>query len=164
MAASYYHQLYLRLSLLTTTMRSSSLLPTTWQDSPRYIEIGRLWESRRVRLVSFALAAVCFILILSAYTGPTRHTFSSPGPHWPPPEFDADHRPPPLNPWPVDHRPPPQAPVDPVWRDRAEQVKAAFVRGYSAYERVAYPHDELRPLTDKSKDPCVFRMHSFYPH
>ncbi|KAG7093958.1 hypothetical protein E1B28_007591 [Marasmius oreades] len=34
-----------------------------------------------------------------------------------------------------------------VWEDRAEQVKSAFLFSYHAYERLAMPHDELRPVT-----------------
>lgn len=39
-----------------------------------------------------------------------------------------------------------------VWDNRARRVKAAFVSGYKAYEELAYPHDELLPKTNSSKD------------
>ena len=34
-----------------------------------------------------------------------------------------------------------------VWEERAEQVKEAFLFAYHAYERLAMPHDELRPVS-----------------
>ena len=44
--------------------------------------------------------------------------------------------------------------VDPlVWEERASRVRAAFVSTYKAYEESAYPHDELLPKTNSSKDP-----------
>ncbi|PCH44101.1 glycoside hydrolase family 47 protein [Wolfiporia cocos MD-104 SS10] len=39
-----------------------------------------------------------------------------------------------------------------VWKARAEQVKQAFRHAYGGYERHAIPHDELRPLTNLTKD------------
>lgn len=40
-----------------------------------------------------------------------------------------------------------------VWDERARRVRAAFVSAYKAYEESAYPHDELLPKTNSSKDP-----------
>ncbi|KAH7930222.1 glycoside hydrolase family 47 protein [Leucogyrophana mollusca] len=37
-----------------------------------------------------------------------------------------------------------------VWSDRALQVKNAFLHAYHGYERYAFPHDELKPLTNES--------------
>ncbi|KAH9839937.1 glycoside hydrolase [Rhodofomes roseus] len=39
-----------------------------------------------------------------------------------------------------------------VWKQRAEAVKNAFRHAYNGYERHAKPHDELRPLTNGTKD------------
>ncbi|TCD63846.1 hypothetical protein EIP91_004888 [Steccherinum ochraceum] len=38
------------------------------------------------------------------------------------------------------------------WVTRAEKVKEAFIHAYGAYERHAFPHDELFPLTNQSRD------------
>ncbi|TCD63845.1 hypothetical protein EIP91_004887 [Steccherinum ochraceum] len=38
------------------------------------------------------------------------------------------------------------------WAERAEDVKRAFVHAYGAYEKYAFPRDELFPLTNKSRD------------
>lgn len=38
------------------------------------------------------------------------------------------------------------------WRNRAEQVKAAFVHAYHGYEKHAWKWDELRPMTDKGQN------------
>ena len=134
-------------SSTTTTMRSPSLLPMTWQlngdgSSSRFntSEVRRLWDSRRVRLFLLAAAAVCVLLFF--LSGPNTPPPRPPHSNLPSSDFEYSHLP----------RPPSQAPDDPVWYERAEKVKAAFVRGYSAYERIAYPHDELRPLTNGTKD------------
>lgn len=39
-----------------------------------------------------------------------------------------------------------------VWADRAIQVKSAFLHAYHGYERHAFPHDELQPVSNKSID------------
>lgn len=39
-----------------------------------------------------------------------------------------------------------------VWKQRAEAVKNAFRHAYGGYERHAKPHDELKPLTNGTKD------------
>ncbi|KAG9026518.1 hypothetical protein FRB95_008744 [Tulasnella sp. JGI-2019a] len=39
-----------------------------------------------------------------------------------------------------------------LWSNRAAEVKAAFSYAYHDYERFAFPHDELEPLTSTSKD------------
>jgi hypothetical protein len=47
----------------------------------------------------------------------------------------------------------PVAPTPPeTWTERAEQVKDAFRHAYSGYERLAYPHDELKPLSELTED------------
>ncbi|KAG9312816.1 glycoside hydrolase family 47 protein [Chiua virens] len=45
---------------------------------------------------------------------------------------------------------PPESPE--IWADRAAQVKAAFLHAYHGYERHAFPHDELRPISNRSID------------
>ncbi|KAI0734035.1 glycoside hydrolase [Fomitopsis betulina] len=39
-----------------------------------------------------------------------------------------------------------------AWKQRAEAVKDAFRHAYAGYERHAKPHDELKPLTNGTKD------------
>jgi mannosyl-oligosaccharide alpha-1,2-mannosidase len=39
-----------------------------------------------------------------------------------------------------------------VSRNRAKQVKSAFVHAYHSYEQYAAPHDELRPGTKMGSD------------
>ncbi|KAH9951163.1 glycoside hydrolase [Amylocystis lapponica] len=39
-----------------------------------------------------------------------------------------------------------------LWNSRAEQVKQAFLHAYHGYETHAFPHDELRPLSNMSVD------------
>ncbi|KAI9573957.1 glycoside hydrolase family 47 protein [Boletus coccyginus] len=45
---------------------------------------------------------------------------------------------------------PPESPE--IWADRAAQVRNAFSHAYHGYERYAFPHDELRPLSNRSID------------
>jgi hypothetical protein len=45
---------------------------------------------------------------------------------------------------------PPETPE--IWADRAAQVKNAFLHAYHGYERHAFPHDELRPISNRSID------------
>ncbi|KAH0836527.1 glycoside hydrolase family 47 protein [Lanmaoa asiatica] len=45
---------------------------------------------------------------------------------------------------------PPETPE--IWADRAAQVKNAFVHAYHGYEHHAFPHDELRPISNTSVD------------
>lgn len=45
---------------------------------------------------------------------------------------------------------PPDTPE--IWADRATQVKKAFLHAYHGYERHAFPHDELRPLSNRTID------------
>ena len=39
-----------------------------------------------------------------------------------------------------------------IWTERAAHVKDAFRHAYHGYERHAFPHDELLPLTNGSID------------
>ncbi|KAF9218511.1 glycoside hydrolase family 47 protein [Gyrodon lividus] len=43
---------------------------------------------------------------------------------------------------------PPETPE--TWAERAVQVKSAFLHAYHGYERLAFPHDELRPVSNTS--------------
>lgn len=172
-------------------MRSPSMLPTHLrQDSQPLNEFRRLWGSRRARLVSFAFAAVCCILILSATSGRRLRPFPSadwPSAHDPDiAEIERPPGPPPAAP-PTQHVPPsdpklapatiisdpppfPTLPVPPVpsdpnlWRQRAEQVKGAFVRSYGVYEQTAFPHDELRPVSGGTKDKSVANAVFQFPY
>jgi mannosyl-oligosaccharide alpha-1,2-mannosidase len=38
------------------------------------------------------------------------------------------------------------------WRNRAQQVKAAFVHAYHGYEKHSWKWDELKPLTNTSQN------------
>jgi hypothetical protein len=39
-----------------------------------------------------------------------------------------------------------------TWADRARRVRSAFLHAYEAYERAAFPHDELKPLSNSWVD------------
>ncbi|KAG9312664.1 glycoside hydrolase family 47 protein [Chiua virens] len=39
-----------------------------------------------------------------------------------------------------------------IWAERAAQVKDAFRHAYNGYEKLAFPHDELLPLSNESID------------
>lgn len=45
-----------------------------------------------------------------------------------------------------------------VWEARAEEVKDAFRHAYHSYEEIAFPHDELKPLSNGSVDKYVRRL------
>ena len=45
---------------------------------------------------------------------------------------------------------PPETPE--IWAQRAAQVKEAFQHAYRGYERYAFPHDELLPVSNGSTD------------
>lgn len=45
---------------------------------------------------------------------------------------------------------PPETPE--IWADRAARVKKAFIHAYHGYERHAFPHDELCPVSNTSID------------
>jgi mannosyl-oligosaccharide alpha-1,2-mannosidase len=42
-----------------------------------------------------------------------------------------------------------------LWAERANAVRGAFLHAYHGYELYGLPHDELRPLSNRSKDMCV---------
>jgi hypothetical protein len=44
------------------------------------------------------------------------------------------------------------------WNIRAEHVKNAFVHSYKGYEQHAWGSDELKPLTNRSRNKCVTRV------
>jgi hypothetical protein len=39
-----------------------------------------------------------------------------------------------------------------AWADRARRVRSAFLHAYEAYEQAAFPHDELKPLSNSWVD------------
>jgi hypothetical protein len=41
------------------------------------------------------------------------------------------------------------------WPHRAKRVRHAFLHAYGAYEKFAFPHDELKPLSRSWDDKCV---------
>lgn len=45
------------------------------------------------------------------------------------------------------------------WKNRAEQVKAAFVYAYHGYEEYAWGFDELKPMTNTSTNKCGLVSH-----
>ncbi|KAI0688251.1 glycoside hydrolase family 47 protein [Cytidiella melzeri] len=47
------------------------------------------------------------------------------------------------------------SPEPDVWQERAEATRSAFRFAYTAYEETAYPHDELKPLSNRFQDKCV---------
>lgn len=89
----------------------------------------RGFSSRRV-LVAIAFS---FALCILYYTH-LRNTQSDPLPELIP-EEDVVF-------WPTE---PPE-----IWAERAVQVKNAFLHAYHGYERYAFPHDELTPLSNAS--------------
>ena len=136
-------------------MNSYSLLPTS-SGGPQLYASGWInglrnrWSSSSsaARLYSAIAVAICFVLLLFPLIS------SPPGSVYPdgqpPKDFDIHRGSGRLPPG-----PPSYALDEPIWQERAEQVKEAFIRGFSAYERIAYPHDELRPLTNGTKDEYV---------
>ena len=109
-------------------MRTSSVLPTPFDRvSYRHSTFWLFFKSRLARYALLALIAVCLI------------TIAPPGKESSFSDFQSTF------------------PTDSLlqvteWNERAALVKAAFVRVYGAYERRAYPHDELLPVTDKPRD------------
>ncbi|KAI0955388.1 hypothetical protein AcW1_006986 [Taiwanofungus camphoratus] len=92
------------------------------------------FPTRRVSGRYLALAAAAVLVVLMLYYT-ALHQHSAPleqwiGPHWS--EYNETS--------------------SDVWNSRAEQVKRAFVHAYHGYEVYAAPHDELLPLSNKSKD------------
>jgi hypothetical protein len=59
-----------------------------------------------------------------------------------------------------EHSLPPMPEPEPVvepspWPARAQLVKEAFLHGYMAYDQVAFPMDEYRPITERGVNKCV---------
>jgi hypothetical protein len=48
---------------------------------------------------------------------------------------------------------PPPRPAS--WKSAAEEVKQEFMHAWSAYDRIASPHDELRPLSHGHINKCA---------
>ncbi|KAG6374849.1 glycoside hydrolase family 47 protein [Boletus reticuloceps] len=79
---------------------------------------------------------VAFVLAFSAVLWTIHHTYSKVTEAFSPQEH--------VSFW------PPDSPE--IWADRAAQVKNAFLHAYHGYERYAFPHDELRPISNTSID------------
>ena len=96
-----------------------------------------LWQRRRVVFSIFGVTVVALFLLVS------------------PPDFDIRGSILP-RPW-RSHAPFGEtadlsmSPVgDEVWAERAEAVKRAFIHAYEPYESVAFPSDELLPISNRS--------------
>jgi hypothetical protein len=61
----------------------------------------------------------------------------------------------------LDDLPPPPTPPPPgagsLWPTRAKRVQDAFRHAYTSYLTIAFPHDELQPLSNSSVDKYVLR-------
>lgn len=120
-------------------MRASTLLPMPFdREYPQRGKFRAFFSSRRTRYTLPLIAIICFLVILSIFSG-SGHGLS---------EFLPSYL---LN--------TETAPVevlsvspDPLWDGRASRVREAFVSAYQAYEKAAYPHDELLPTTDGFSD------------
>lgn len=57
---------------------------------------------------------------------------------------------------------PPGGPVSPpdVWAERAQAVRRAFIHGYGRYESIAFPFDELLPMSNGSMNKQVLYSRS----
>ena len=102
--------------------------------------ISKMSGSRRVRY-GVSIGLVVFVLCLYLVTGGGsggRGTASSPS--WTGDKGDQDIEQPASN-------------VEPPARfQRADRVRSAFLRAYTAYEKHAFPHDELLPLSNGHQD------------
>ena len=125
----------------------ATLLPLSLDPSHHVQGARKFFATRRARYLSALAAGFCVFLLFFTFSGGPRR----PPPHWIPGlGYDDPFRPPPP---PITFPEPAAGPVDAsTWQQRAEQVKAAFVRSYASYEKTAYPHDELKPITDGTKD------------
>ena len=97
----------------------------------------RLWISRVLRKRhSFTFSAIGVTLVVLFLLVP-------------PPDLDirSSRLPPP---WQPNGPPPRDLPQPPMWADRAQAVKRAFIHAYEPYESIAFPFDELLPLTNSS--------------
>ncbi|KAJ3535184.1 hypothetical protein NM688_g7013 [Phlebia brevispora] len=104
--------------------------PTRLQDF-----VARVRNSRRTRYVIGGAAIACLVLLFLVTTGRGGYPKRPPGP-WPMEGIDMH----------------PDATFDNERFHRADRVKAMFVRAYSAYEKHAFPHDELLPLSNGYQD------------
>ena len=131
--------------------RTSPLLPLDARGRPNALRA--YFSSKRARafiVLAFSLSAVVFFLGLSPETFVRIH---EPSIH-----VDVDEEalevttlPPqptesPLADSTTTISPEPQV-VDNTWELRAEQVREAFIRGYSVYHEHAFPHDEVLPIS-----------------
>ena len=104
-----------------------------------------LWQRRRVVFSIFGVTVVALFLLVS------------------PPEFDIRGS---ILPRPWQSYTPfgetadlSMSPVgDEVWAERAQAVKRAFIHAYEPYESVAFPSDELLPISNRS----INKQVSFY--
>jgi hypothetical protein len=86
------------------------------------------------------------------------HFFDDPPPPLPPP-------PPPIEaapPRPEMHKNIPESPfippLPPSWAEAADRVRDAFKHSWNGYMEYAAPHDELRPVSQKINDKCVYEF------
>ena len=130
----------------------SSLLPVQFTDIRGRSKHGvRTYvSSKRARYAVAAVLALCIVLFLLAFTPPVSIPFTESSNRIAIDDAQIEQTEAP----PIAIRPPaPAVQGDTtVWKARAEQVKQAFVRGYSAYYKLAFPHDELLPKTNGVAD------------
>lgn len=91
------------------------------------------WHKPLVRLSAYGFMAISVLWLLfnSFSSGPTPFAF-------PPEAYEEAELAPPH-----------------VWKGRADRVKEAFLHAYHGYEHYAFPHDELRPLSNRDRDKFV---------
>lgn len=135
--------------------RPSSLLPTQLHDlRGRSKSSARSYiSSRRTRFAVASILVFCVVLFLFAFSHPLSISYPESSNRVDVDEPLAEQVEEPPRPL-LTITPPPTAPPtgDTVWKARADQVKDAFVRGYSAYYELAFPHDELLPKTNGTGD------------
>ncbi|KAJ3553416.1 hypothetical protein NM688_g3622 [Phlebia brevispora] len=125
-----------------TSTKATPLLPVQHSDLRTHGRSGiRFYlSSRRVRY-AIALAA---LFVISLFVLVNR------GPNLPLPAAGDELS---SIPEPIELPGPAEPPSgDPTSRARAGQVKEAFIRGYSAYYNIAFPHDELLPKSNSHAD------------
>ncbi len=131
-------QEYLPLALADPSQEGGEITQRAARNQP---ELNRKQSWNTItKILAFIVASVGFMTLARWAFGFPRHRF-------PPPEFDdfpGDD-----GPFPDHH---PSETNDPLWSARADEVVKEFIHAYQAYERHAFPHDELQPLSKTSID------------
>ena len=95
--------------------------------------LARVSTSRRARYGLSVVLCLLFVIAVYAVTG-GQYFYHDGSPVWPPSGNETVA--------------PEVAIKPPDWVFRAEKVKDAFIRAYVAYEKHAFPHDELLPISN----------------